>query len=62
MQRSIYIEKETLQRAQENATEAIQTARETIRTGTPEEIKAAVHEALEKSRAYRSFVCANYHL
>lgn len=62
MKQNIYIEPETLNKAQENTTAAIHAAGETIKDGSPEEIKAAIHDAIEKSRIYRAFLCANYNL
>lgn len=62
MSRKIYIEPETLKRAEINSREAIREARETIKDGTPEEIRAAIRKALDRSSDYRAFLRANYNL
>jgi len=61
-QKNIYIEPETIQRAAENSRDAIKEARETIKNGSPEEIRAALHKVIEASGNYRAFLCANYHI
>ena len=60
--RRVYIEAETLQKAEENTREAIQNAHEIIKNGTPDEIRAAVADVLQKSAAQRAFIRANYNL
>ena len=62
MDRHIYIEKETLEKAQKNTAEAIQNAHKAIKDGTPDEIRAAINALLVKSRAQRAFIRANYNL
>jgi len=62
MDRHIYIEKETLEKAQKNTAEAIQNSHKAIKDGTPDEIRAAINDLLVKSRAQRAFIRANYNL
>ena len=59
---NIYIEPETMRKAEENTAGAIKTAQDAIREGTPEEIRAAVADLLQKSAAQRAFIRANYSL
>ena len=60
--RNIFIDKETLKAAEENTTKAIKKAHEAIATGTPDEIRAAINEVIQRSQAQRAFIKANYHL
>lgn len=60
--RKIYIEPETIERANKNLQNAIQASNEAIENGTDEEIKASVHDVIEKSQNLRAFLCANYNI
>ena len=62
MQKQIFIEPETMKRAEANTAEAIQKAKEAIKDGTPDEIRARISEVLQASQAQRAFICANYNL
>lgn len=62
MKRKIYIEPETLEKAEQNTREAFQAAHDAIENGTPDEIRAAVADLIQKSAAQRAFIRANYNL
>jgi len=62
MDSRIYIEPETLKRAAENSREAFQEARAAVKNGSPEEIRAAIRAALDRSSDYRALLRANYHI
>ena len=62
MDRNIYIEQETIERAKANSKKANSRAAEAIRNGSPEDIREAIQEALERSRDYRTFIRANYNI
>ena len=62
MDKKIYIEPETMRKAEENTREAMKNAVFVIENGTPEEIRAAVADLLQKSQAQRAFIRANYNL
>ena len=59
---NIYIERETLEKAEENTREALKNTAFIIENGTPDEIRAAVDDLLQKSRAQRALIRAHYHL
>lgn len=59
---NIFIDKATLKVAEENTNNAIKKAHEAIATGTPDDIRDAINELLQKSQAQRAFIKANYHL
>jgi hypothetical protein len=58
----IYIEPETMKRAEENTREALKNTAFIIEQGTPDEIRAAVADLIQKSAAQRAFIRANYKL
>lgn len=58
----IFIEPETMQKAEQNTAEAIQKAHKAITDGTPDEIRSAINDLLQKSAAQRAFIRANYSL
>lgn len=60
--RKIYIEPETINKANENLQDAIKSSREAIENGTNEDIKASIHDVIEKSQNLRAFLCANYNI
>lgn len=62
MNNNIYIEPETMRKAEENTREALQAAHDAIKNGTPDEIRAAVADLIQKSQAQRAFIRANYKL
>ena len=62
MERKIYIEPETLEKAEQNTREALKNAAYIIEEGTPDEIRAAVADLIQKSAAQRAFIRANYNL
>lgn len=62
MKKSVYIEPETLEKAEQNTREAFQKAHEAIQNGTPDEIREAIRAALDRSSDYRAFICARYNL
>lgn len=62
MERKIYIEPETLEKAEQNTREAFQAAHDAIRNGTPDEIRAAIAGLIQKSAAQRAFIRANSNL
>lgn len=60
--RKIYIESETINKANENLQDAIKASREAIENGTSEDIKSSIHDVIEKSQNLRAFLCANYNI
>ena len=62
MNTNIFIEPETMRKAEENTRKALKNAAYIIEAGTPEEIRAAVADLLQKSQAQWAFIRANYHL
>lgn len=62
MSNNIYIEPETMRKAEENTREALKNAAYIIEEGTPDEIRAAVADLIQKSQAQRAFIRANYKL
>lgn len=60
--RKIYIEPETIKKANDNLKESLKAAHEVIATGTPEEIKAQMNDVLQRSQDLRAFLCANYNI
>lgn len=62
MEKIIYIEPETMKKAEANTAEAIEEAKKTINEGNPEEIRARIAALLQASQAQRAFICANYKL
>ena len=62
MNNNIFIEPETMRKAEENTREALKSAAYIIEEGTPDEIRAAVADLIQKSQAQRAFIRANYNL
>lgn len=62
MENRVYIEPETINKAAENSHNANRKALDTIKNGTPDDIRQAVAESLERSRDYRAYICANYNI
>lgn len=60
--RNIFINKETLKAAEQSTTKAIKKAHEAITTGTPDDIRAAINEVIQRSQAQRALIKANYNL
>ena len=60
--RKIYIEPETINKANKNLQDAIKASNETIANGSADEIKASIHDVIEKSQNLRAFLCANYNI
>lgn len=62
MNSNIFIEPETMRKAEENTREALKNTAFIIEQGTPDEIRAAVADLIQKSQAQRAFIRANYKL
>lgn len=62
MNNKIFIESETMRKAEENTREALKNAAFIIEEGTPDEIRAAVADLIQKSQTQRAFICAHYNL
>lgn len=60
--KKIFIEPETMQKAEENTRAAFTAAHAAIENGTPEQIRETAADLLQKLRAQRAFICANYNL
>ena len=60
--RKIYIEPETINKANDNLNQSLKESKKAIESGTPEDIRASVADVIQKSQDLRAFLCANYNL
>ena len=60
--RKIYIEPETIKKANDNLKHSIEESKKAIDSGAPDDIRASVADVIQNSQDLRAFLCANYNL